>query len=264
MIKTFKDFWNSTFFTSCLLCLSLGINYAALAEYKKPPQNDAPQAENSTITATRTAGSCKEANTNFTALAPYGHIGRSSSTHPTFAWYIGDADTYPVQFRLYEYDATKRRGRGKTVAKKTLSSTPGIMTYTLPSDFPELTVGKKYVWQVFLVCNPNSPSRSLVVGTQIDIVEKTPKIIAQLEQTSDRITRADIYAEAGLWYDALAEVVDRPEPQTRAFIARAIAQLTAIEKQDLADFGNDNSEYLEVQRQHQQQLAEITVALTKK
>jgi hypothetical protein len=68
---------------------------------------------------------------------------------------------------------------------QSLSSTPGIMTYTLPSDFSGLTTGQKYIWQVFLVCNPNSPSQSLVVGAAINIVEQPAEIVTELNNTSD-------------------------------------------------------------------------------
>ncbi len=263
MIKSLQDYWNSTFFTSCLLCLSLGIHHAALAEYKKTAENDAPQGNETTITGSRGVGSCgEEAVTSLTALAPYGHMGKSASTHPTFAWYIPDLEAYPVKFRLYEYDATKRNGQGKTIAKETLSSTQGIMTYSLPSDFPGLTAGQKYIWRVVLVCNPNSPSQSLLVGTGINIVSQNPEIVSQLNNTSDRTAKANIYAEAGLWYDALAEVVvDADDPQANAFTNQLLEQLTKIEQQDSVSPGNVETKASKIQQQHQQQLAEITAAL---
>lgn len=265
MVGTFKQFWNSAFFTSCLLCLSLGINYAALAEYKKPStEDDAPQGDETTITGSRGVGSCsEEATTNLTALAPYGHIGKSASTHPTFAWHVPDADTYPVQFRLYEYDGTKNNGKGKTIVKETLSSTPGIMTYALSPDSPGLTVGQKYIWQVILICNPNSPSQSLVIGTGINIVNPSSEITTKLNKLNDPSVRADIYAEAGLWYDALAEVASNPQdPQAQAFTTELIVNLTAIEEQHSTNPGGGSSKAIKIQQQHQEQLAEISAALT--
>jgi Domain of Unknown Function (DUF928) len=239
MVQALQNFWNSTFLTSCLLCLSLGVTNTALAEYKKPPgtHNDAPKGESTTMTGIRGKGSCSEqAITRFTALAPYSHPGQSANSHPTFAWHIPDPESYPVLFRLYEYDATQRDGKGKTIAKETLSSTPGIMTYVLPSDAPGLTAGQKYIWQAILVCNPNSPSQSLVVDTEINIVNQSGEIEAQLMNTSNNITKANIYAEAGLWYDALAQVVVTPDdPQAKAFTTKLIKQLTAIETQNHAN-----------------------------
>jgi Domain of Unknown Function (DUF928) len=238
MVQALQNFGNSTFLTSCLLCLSLGVANTAIAEYKKPPgtRNDAPKAENTIITGTRGKGSCSEqATTKLTALAPYSHPGQSANSHPTLAWHIPDTEPYPVLFKLYEYDATQRNGKGKTIAKETLSATPGIMSYTLPPDSPGLKVGKKYIWQIVLVCNPNSPSQSLVVDTEINIVNQSAEIEAQLNNISNSITKAEIYAEAGLWYDALAQVVVTPDaPQAKAFTTELIEQLTAIETQNHA------------------------------
>jgi hypothetical protein len=239
MVQALQNFWSSTFFTSCLLCLSLGVTNTAIAEYKKPPgtRNDAPKGESTTITGTRGKGSCSEqATTKLTALAPYSHPGQSANSHPTFAWHIPDTEAYPVLFKLYEYDATQRNSKGKTIAKKTLSSTPGIMSYTLPSDSPGLSVGKKYIWEVVVICNPNSPSQSLVVDADIKIVAQPAEIETKLSNTSNNITKADIYAEAGLWYDALAKVVvTSDDPQAKAFTTKLIEQLTVMETQNHAN-----------------------------
>ncbi|MEN9517416.1 MAG: hypothetical protein RLZZ381_4 [Cyanobacteriota bacterium] len=237
MVQALQNFWSSTFLTSCLLCLFLGVANTAIAEYKKPPgtHNDAPKEESTTMTGIRGKGSCSEqAITRFTALAPYSHSGQSANSHPTFAWHIPDPESYPVFFRLYEYDATQRNGKGKTIAKKTLSSTSGIMTYVLPSDSPGLTAGQKYIWQAILVCNPNSPSESLVTGARINIVNPPSGIITQSNNTSEAnpAAKADIYAQAGLWYDALAEVVSIPN---QAVTTKLIRQLAALEGQNYAN-----------------------------
>jgi hypothetical protein len=114
----------------------------------------------------------------------------------------------------------------------------------------------------------------LVVGAAINIVEQPAEIVTELNNTSDafqtgvgvgeaelgianRIKKADIYAEAGLWYDALAEVVVIPNnSEAKAFTTKLIEQLTAIEKQNHVN--NAQPEVIEIQQQHQQQLAEIS------
>jgi hypothetical protein len=267
-IQTLQHLWNSTFVTSCLLCLSLGIDRAALAEYKKPSttRNDAPQGESTTITGIRGGGSCSEvATTKLTALAPYSHMGHSVNPHPTFAWYVPDAGAYPVQFRLNEYDSTAQNTKGKTIVKETLSSSLGIMTYALPSDLPPLTAGKTYTWQVVVICNPNSPSQSLVVSSEMKIVNLPPEIATQLNNTQDRTIAADIYAKAGIWYDALAQVVNIPNnPQTQSYTTQLIEQLAAIERQNYSGNTGTKTESVEIQKQHQQQLAKIVEVLKQK
>ena len=197
----------------CLLGLSLGITNPALAEYKKPKtqKNDAPSSQSTGIAAIR--GTCdstsdssqKTNNATLTALAPYGHVGQSSATNPTFTWYISDRESYPVEFWLYESDSNGYQGKGKQVYQTKLSSSAGIMSHSLPTEV-SLVPGKTYIWQVAVICNPNSPSQTLVVNNQIKIVEIDPATTSQLNSTEDSIAKANIYANSGLWYDAIAEV----------------------------------------------------------
>ncbi|MGD1918928.1 MAG: DUF928 domain-containing protein [Pleurocapsa sp.] len=259
MTKTFKNLGNSAGFIGSLICLFLLIESAALADYQKPStKDDAPKGEETTITGSRGLGSCSEAaKTSFTALAPYGHIGKSFSTHPTFTWHIPDAETYPLQFRLYKYDRNSKNSRGEMIAKETLSSTPGIMSYTMPSDSPALESGQKYLWRAILVCNPNSPSQSLVIGTGINIVEPSSVIATQLERAATPVERANIYAEAGLWYDALTEVTTKPQAtEFEAYKNQIIQQLTAMEH-NTVNSRQISPEAEEIQKRHQQQLTEI-------
>ena len=110
--------------TSCVLGLALVITPAVLAEYKppsaqKPPSDYTPatlvkyeppadQKPPSDYTRGGTAGSrdgCEGEGIPVTALAPLSHVGQTASTRPTFAWFVPDSTTKPVEFRLYEYDS---------------------------------------------------------------------------------------------------------------------------------------------------------------
>lgn len=232
MIQALRNSKKHTFWIVCLLCLSLGEAPTALAEYKKPPgtRNDAPREESTTMTGIRGKGSCSEqSKTKLTALAPYSYPGQSTNDHPIFAWHIPDPEPYPLLFRLYEYDTSQRNGKGKIIAKEKRSSSPGIMTYALQSDSPGLSVGQKYIWEVIVMCNPNSPSQSLVVGAEINVVNRPTEIITELNNTgdADRVKKVDIYARAGLWYDALTEVVSIPN---KTLISKLIGQLAVVEE----------------------------------
>jgi hypothetical protein len=282
-------FKNSYFLAICLWCLSLGMTNSALAEYKKPPTptgNDAPDAQTTSIAATR--GVCNPASDNseqktntatLTALAPYSHVGQSSATHPTFTWYIPDQESYPLEFWLYEFDPASYDGKGKQVYQAKLSSSAGIMTLALPQQQASLSPGKTYIWQVAVICNPNSPSQSLVVNNRVKIVPVDPTITTQLNNSqnsdypkglasrraprtlTDRTKKADIYAEAGLWYDALAEVATMPNnPQAQALTLKLISQLAATEQPDNSPSAGNDKETKLIET-HQQNLQRIVEAL---
>ncbi|NJK58465.1 MAG: DUF928 domain-containing protein [Pleurocapsa sp. SU_5_0] len=281
----------------CLWCLSLGMTHPAQAEYKKPPTptgNDAPDAQTTSIAATR--GVCNPAadrseqkanSATLTALAPYSHVGQSSSTHPTFTWYLPDQESYPMEFWLYEFDPTSYDGKGKQVYQAKLSSSAGIMTHALSKEQASLSPGKTYVWQVAVICNPNSPSQSLVVNNRVKIVPVDPTITTQLNNSSDgdypkglaypkvyplgsrraprtltdRLKRSDIYAQAGLWYDALAEVATMPnDPQAQNLTLKLISQLAATEQAKNSPSA-ENTKEIKLIETHQQNLQRIIETL---
>ena len=264
MLNTLSNLYrfNNSYLTICLLCLSLGIAHPAQAEYKKPKKqsNDAPSSQSTGIAATR--GVCNPANNKtkansatLTALAPYGHVGQSASTNPTFTWYVPDRESYPVEFWLYESDPNGYHGKGKQVYQTRLISSAGIMTHSLPTEI-SLVPDQTYVWQVAIICNSNSPSQSLVVNNQVEIVEVDPTATSQLNSTEDPITKANIYATSGLWYDAIAEVAASPEDsQARDATIKLISQLAATE---------NNSVEPKNQDMHQQNLARIVESLQPK
>ena len=229
--------FNSSYLTVCLLCLSLGLAKPASAEYKKPTNqsNDAPSSQSTGIAATR-SGSCnptdnktKANSTALTTLAPHGHVGQSAATNPTFAWYISDRESYPVEFWLYESDPASYGGKGEQVYQTRLSSSAGIMTHSLPPEV-SLVSDKTYVWQVAIICNPNSPSQSLVVNNRVKIVEVDPATTSQLNSVENPVTKANIYARSGLWYDALAEVALLEDPQAQDATVKLLDQLATTEQ----------------------------------
>lgn len=255
----------------CLWCLSLGMTNPAQAEYKKPPTptgNDAPDAQTTSIAATRgvcnpaTDRSEQKANSaTLTALAPYSHVGQSSATHPTFTWYLPDQESYPMEFWLYEFDPTSYDGKGKQVYQAKLSSSAGIMTHALSKEQASLSPGKTYVWQVAVICNPNSPSQSLVINNRVKIVPVDPTITTQLNNSRDALKRSDIYAQAGLWYDALAEIATMPnDPQVQDLTLKLISQLAATEEPDNNPSAESAKETKLIET-HQKNLQRIVEAL---
>ena len=255
-----QNFWNIKLLTGCLLCLSLGITNSAFAEYQKPPntQDDAPDSRSTSISGIRGSGEgCSGTETtSLTALAPYTHIGQTTSTHPTFAWFVPDRQSYPVELQLSEYSPKSASGKGDTLFKVTLKSTPGIMSYSLPKNQLGLLSGQKYVWQVAVLCNPNRPSEDLLVSAEIIVVDAPTSLQKQLTTVSDSPAKANLYAEVGLWYDALAEVVRAKDNSlAQKSIYELIEELTAIEKlnQEENINTNDINEQRKIIRTRQEQ-----------
>lgn len=138
-------------------------------------------------------------------LAPQGHTGQTSTPYPTFVWFVGDDQPPPIELKLFEYT---EKGKGDLIETIPVEGKPGgIMQQTLPKDKPGLTIGKTYIWQVKIICSRTSPARNIWMQTAIEVVAPAADLKAALSKTKDPIKRAELYAEAGFWYEALAETL---------------------------------------------------------
>lgn len=183
------------------LVLLLGIMSPALANYVPPSEPSSPPPSSTGTGGTR--GGCgnnlgeEGEGLPFLVLAPQNHVGQTAATHPTVAWFVPDEEEYLVELFLdrYSEDASPQR-----VHSTEIPSEFGVMSYTLPDHLPALTPGD-YRWRVVLVCDSNRPSSSPVADADLQVV------------ASQRFAEesADAYAEAGLWYDALAAALETSE-----------------------------------------------------
>jgi len=174
-----------------------------------------------------------------TALAPISHTGRTASIRPTFVWFASGAISQPIEFHLYEYTAS---GKVKRIYKTQLPSSQGIMNVTLPETEPELAIGRRYLWQVALLCNPNHPSNDLVAEATIDVAEAPLTLKTALSATPDRLKKAQLYAESGFWYDAFAQTLGNP--QAKAFQLTLLKDLDKLETSNNVKTTNEQRDQL--------------------
>lgn len=173
-------------------------------------------------------------------LAPTQRYGQTVATHPTFAWFVRDSGSWQMEFRLYEYDpASKQSKLVKEIKDENFKSSPGIMALSLSS--PELSIGKRYLWQIELVCDANRPSGNPFATGAMKVVPVPSDLNAKLSQTNDPFSKATLYAQAELWYNALGIVLAaKDEPRLREIKMSLIEQVatgaeTAVKEQAEAE-----------------------------
>ncbi len=81
---------------------------------------------------------------------------------------------------------------------------PGFRRVQLSRHAVELTPGVRYEWRVSLGGEGEGRSSDVFASGVIRYVEPSPELIKALEAAPGK--RAEIYAEHGIWYDALEEV----------------------------------------------------------
>ena len=138
---------------------------------------------------------------NLILLVPEGPQ-QTVSTRPTFAWFVHDNTSVPIEFRLYAQTENGHYQLVKEIKDEQFKSSPGITVLSWNQTAPELAIGK-YRWQVVLVCNSDRPSSNLFATSEIEVIPTPASLKTRLEQTRDPMAKSSIYAEANLWYDAL-------------------------------------------------------------
>jgi hypothetical protein len=88
----------------------------------------------------------------------------------------------------------------------------GVQRLKLSDHGVKLAPGVEYQWVVALVTDSENRSTDLVASGAIKRVETEADLKAKISQATPA-SLAGIYAEAGIWYDALAALSDQIEAQ---------------------------------------------------
>ena len=142
-------------------------------------------------------------------LIPTGNIGLTVSEHPTFFGYIPKSNATQGQFVLIDQN-------NQLVYRKSfaLPSQPGIVSISLPTTVA-LEIGKQYQWLFVLVCDPEDRSDSVISPPAwIERIEQSEPLAEQIKNATPETLPA-VYAEAGIWFDALASRVKLLPSQTQ-------------------------------------------------
>lgn len=125
------------------------------------------------------------------------------TTHesPTLFWY----QSAPADMRL-EFTLTEPKNP-KPVLKLAVGKSPqaGIHRLTLAKQNVQLKTGVTYKWTVAWVPDANNRSLNVIAGGSIQRVEPDAKLTAALEGTQGA-EQASVYAQNGIWYDALEAI----------------------------------------------------------
>lgn len=216
-----KNYWITKLLLSLFLFCSLFMINIVFATSPKGPEKPSSPKNPTIGNGDRTGGGCAATKETLTVLTVLSQVyGKTVSTRPVFSWFVPDIKSYPMELYLYEYS---ENGYGKEIFEKIpLESKFGIMNYTFSDEIPSLSVGKKYIWQIALICDKSNPSKDVIAEAVFEVVDIPENLKNQLERAKSNQERAKLYARFGFWYDALAEIEN--ETKNREF------QLSLLEK----------------------------------
>jgi len=148
------------------------------------------------------SGCASSSQLSLTALVPKNKIGQTVSDYPTFFFYLPQTDAELAEFILEDQS-------GNQIYRQDLpiKNVSGVIGVSIPANtnVPPLEVGKKYTWIFSLVCDPEDRSSDLLETGIVRRVELSAEILGKLENADPR-QKTFIYAENGIWQDALSNL----------------------------------------------------------
>ena len=141
------------------------------------------------------------------ALVP-SHVGQTASSQPSLFWYV---DNVPAAGARMEFTLLDEDGLKPLVeASLEVPQRAGIQRIRLSDYDVQLNPGTEYEWSVALIRDPKQRSKDVVATGWIDCVAPSSELNARL--ASEGSSRSVyVFADEGLWYDALTALGDQME-----------------------------------------------------
>ncbi|NJL10389.1 MAG: DUF928 domain-containing protein [Calothrix sp. SM1_7_51] len=135
--------------------------------------------------------------------------GLTVSEHPTFWFSVPNQKSTINTIEFVLKDESSKPSQTLYRASIAIPEKPGIIRVSLPVRTPPLQIGKMYHWffKMKVICNPQqAPERQYVEGW-VQRVSPNPKLASSLKQAT-AYQRVGLYAENGIWYDALTTLAE--------------------------------------------------------
>ena len=143
------------------------------------------------------------------------NFGTTVSESPEFLVYIPKTVARQAEFVLK--DEEENDIYRTTFA---ISGEEAIASLNLPSEEIQLETGINYSWYFSLICNPQDLRKNVEIPGWTQRVELNPNLMTTLE-TANPITRSQLYAENGVWHEAIAILAQlRQEQPTDPILAQ--------------------------------------------
>lgn len=164
-----------------------------------------------------------------TALVPANSTGKTTSKHPTLWFYLPEKPTPETTISFTLQDANDNYVYQTRVAAT--DATPGLFSVSVPATVKPLETGKTYSWLLSVSCQPQNPSTAVAVYGTLQKSDLSAQLQTALKSASP-LEQASLYAENGIWYDALntLAVLYQKNPKQQA---AAVAWTSLMQQIDL-------------------------------
>jgi hypothetical protein len=131
-------------------------------------------------------------------------VALTTQAQPSLYWYQSKAAK-----TLCEVTVTEPKNPQPLLLLKSSTPTPaGIHAIRLTKFHVKLKPDVVYRWSIAIVVDPQNRSQDIVANGVIKRIDPSPDLAGKLAQASDSDKPA-LYAENGIWYDALQSISDQ-------------------------------------------------------
>ncbi|MCP4345529.1 MAG: DUF928 domain-containing protein [Desulfobacterales bacterium] len=138
----------------------------------------------------------------FTALVPE-HIGLTTRKSPVLYWYLSESSSQQFKFSLNDEQSKEALVHTSITVKKNEK----IQVLKLSDFGVSLVPEREYTWTVEMVVNIDEPISNISSNGYILRVVPSKTLSEKLDK-AEKLDIPGIYAEEGIWYDALAELLE--------------------------------------------------------
>ncbi len=131
------------------------------------------------------------------------HLGLAVQKQPSFYWFVSGSTKGQIEFTIIGNKAIEpllEINLGTQIE-------PGIHNISLADHVVNLIPGQQYWWYVALVPDPDRRSKDIVAGAVIECIEPSEELNKNLIHVRNE-KLPHVYADRGIWYDALSSISD--------------------------------------------------------
>ena len=160
------------------------------------------------------------------AVSPDGDWSVTTKEHPEFFVFVPETAAESAELIVAEF--VVRDDQWNEVYRGTvdLPQQAGIVKVSLPETEKGLEIGKQYRWHFALNCPANERGISNEIAVEgwtqrVETQEFAPTLASALETATDR-DRADLYADSGIWHEAVSTLAQlrAQNPEDTALVAQ--------------------------------------------
>lgn len=186
--------------------------------------------------ASRSSGQCSSpaqtATAGAMALLPPTTEALTVSERPTFFVYVPPTTAEEASFSLQD-----DRGELAYQTKVALPKNGGTISISLPETASTLQVGKTYKWFFEIHCMAQFDPDNPIVEGSVSRTSIDPALEGRLASSQTALDRAQLYGEAGIWYDTIGTLAQarQAQPQDRSLAQNWYELLESVGLDEVAD-----------------------------